>query len=114
MLSAILTAGSMGFPVSADEYIPESTRFITKYGVELTNDSPEYDDTEDDLTEAQTAQRAYIRGYVQELEDLIMEPGGIDAARHKEIAERMIYVYIKPEDGKTVTAVLDDKTGNAA
>ena len=67
--------------------IPESTVFITNHGVEFANDSPEYES--ENLTEAQQLQRAYIRDYMQELDDLIMAPGDIDAARHEEIANMM-------------------------
>ena len=52
--------------------LPETTVFKTKAGVELINEEPEYVD--DELGEGQEAQRAYIKGYIQELEDLIMTP----------------------------------------
>ena len=72
------------------EDIPASTVFITNHGVEFANDTPEYDDTDPDkpLTEAQQSQRAYIRDFMQELDDLIMADE-IDAARHEEIASKM-------------------------
>ena len=69
---------------------PESTRFTTNYGVEFINDTPEYVAKEgESLTDAQLAQREYIQAYMQELENLIMAPGEIDASRHAQIAERM-------------------------
>ena len=55
-----------------DSGLPETTVFKTKAGVELINEEPEYVD--DELGEGQEAQRAYIKGYIQELEDLIMTP----------------------------------------
>lgn len=71
-----------------------STWFTTNYGVDVYNDSPDFmDDPEKDLTEAQIAQREYIRGYIQEVEDLIMKAemkdGKITAAAHDKIAEKM-------------------------
>ena len=71
------------------EDTPASTHFSTAYGVEILNDTPEYDDTEKELTEAQLAQREYIKNYIQELEDLIMKPGEIDESRHNKIAEML-------------------------
>lgn len=67
--------------------IPASTVFVTNYGVEFMNDTPEYETEE--LTEAQQSQRTYIRGFMQEVENLIMAPDDIDDARHAEIASRM-------------------------
>ena len=69
--------------------IPQSTIFTTNHGVSFMCDTPEYDDSEDELKEGQKAQLKYIRSYMQELEDLIMAPGEIGSARHKAIAERM-------------------------
>lgn len=68
---------------------PASTVFTTKYGLQMMNDTPDYDDTKKPLTEAQEAQRTYIRDYVQELEDLIMSPGEIDSARHERIDQKL-------------------------
>ena len=53
---------------------PESTVIRTSAGIELVNEEPYYDDTEGELTAGQVAQREYIAGYIQDLEDLIMTP----------------------------------------
>ncbi len=73
---------------------PESTRFTTKNGIEFMNDSPDYEcKTDADLTAAQLAQRDYIRSYMQEVDDLIMDAemkdGKITAEAHNRIAEKM-------------------------
>ena len=68
---------------NADE--PESTVFTTDSGIELINDTPEFES--EDLTEGQSAQRAYIRDYVSKIDDLIMGEGAIDADRHDALAE---------------------------
>ena len=69
-----------------NEDTPDSTRFSTNYGVDLINDTPEYDDTEEELTEAQISQRQYIKNYIQELEDLIMKPDTINENTHNKIS----------------------------
>ncbi|MCR4605910.1 MAG: CotH kinase family protein [Eubacterium sp.] len=71
---------------NADE--PESTVFTTKAGQTFINEDPKYK-KEDKLTEVQKAQRAYIRDYIQQIEDLIMTDGEIDAETHNKIAELM-------------------------
>ncbi|MBR0468264.1 MAG: CotH kinase family protein [Mogibacterium sp.] len=71
-----------------DSGLPETTVFKTKAGVELINEEPEYVD--DELGEGQEAQRAYIKRYIQELEDLIMTPKDkFTEDVHNQIADMM-------------------------
>ena len=63
---------------------PASTVFTTNSGIELINDTPEF--KSEDLTEGQSAQRTYIRDYVNQIDDLIMGSEAIDDATHESIA----------------------------
>ena len=70
-----------------DEDEPESTVFKTEAGVMFINSTPDFES--EDLTPGQAKQRSYIRSFVQDIEDLIMQEGGINEARHAAIAEKM-------------------------
>ena len=64
---------------------PENTVFETEYsGIKLINENPYFE--EDVLTEAQEAQRAYIRDYVNQIDDLIMNNEEITEEVHNQIA----------------------------
>ncbi len=70
-----------------DEDEPESTVFKTAAGVMLINSTPDFES--EDLTPGQIKQRNYIRSFVQETEDLIMQEGDINETGHAAIAEKM-------------------------
>lgn len=69
---------------NADE--PESTVFRTDGGIDLINKDPSYDDTDGALTDEEEQQRAYIRKYVQDIEDIIMKTDQIDEEAHERLA----------------------------
>ena len=78
------------YNVLRDYKEPESNRFFTSslsgvFG--FLNKEPEY--LSEDLTEAQQQQRAYIRNYINETENLIMSSDHIDHDLHMQIAEKM-------------------------
>ena len=82
-----ITGGYIFSPcTSQDDDKPASTKFRTNYGLELLNDTPEFDDS---LTEAQILQRNYSRKFIQELEDIILGADEIDETVHNEIAKRL-------------------------
>ena len=71
-----------------DRYkVPELSHFETPSGLAFTNDNPEF--TEDSMTEGRIAQRDYIKGYMDKLDSLIMEPEKITPETHDQIAEMM-------------------------
>ena len=67
----------------------ESTHFKTDAGVELMIEEPEYEGLPEELPASQKAQREYIKGYIQALEDLIVKPETIDEETHNKIAAMM-------------------------
>ena len=68
-----------------DEDEPASNYFKTDTsGLMFLHQSPEF--TSEDLEPGRADQRAYIQGYMNELDALIMADGKIDAARHEQIA----------------------------
>lgn len=65
---------------------PENTVFETEYGkVKLINENPYFESGE--LTEAQEKQRAYIRDYVNQIDELIMNNDVITEEIHNQIAD---------------------------
>ena len=69
---------------------PASTVFKTDRGIELINKDPSYDDTkEGGLTAEEEQQRAYIRKYVQDIEDMILKADQIDQEAHDRIASML-------------------------
>lgn len=67
----------------ADE--PASNVFSTGSGMTFINDTPKF--VSEDLTEGQSAQRSYIRDYVDAIDSLITGPDEIDDATHDAIAK---------------------------
>ena len=69
---------------SQDYDKPKSTIFSTKHsGLEFMNENPSFDS--EDLTEAQEKQRKYIRGKIDEIDDLIVNNEVIDENIHNKI-----------------------------
>ena len=66
--------------------VPAASHFTTPSGMQITNDDPEFTD---DMTEGRSAQRDYIRDYINELDRLIMEPEEITPEIHEQIAAKM-------------------------
>ena len=67
---------------------PENTVFETDYSkIKFINENPYFD--EGDLTEGQEVQRDYIRNYINQIDDLIMNHDVIDENIHNQIAELM-------------------------
>ena len=65
---------------------PENTVFETEYSnIKFINENPYFDEGE--LTEGQEKQRTYIRNYINQIDDLIMNNEEIDENIHKQINE---------------------------
>nr|MCR5544072.1 CotH kinase family protein [Eubacterium sp.] len=63
---------------------PSSNYFTTKNNIQFRNITPEY--MSEDLTEWQKNHRNYIREYIQNVEDLIVDSEAIDQETHDQIA----------------------------
>ena len=75
---------------SQDSDEPGNSVFKTGSGMEYFIKKPEYEgEDSSELTEEQNAQREYISGYIQNIDDLIMKPDTIDKAAHDRISEVM-------------------------
>ena len=72
---------------SQDSDKPRSTVFETNSGLEFMNENPSFDT--EDLTEGQTKQRNYIRNYINEIDDLIVNSEIIDEETHNKINDLM-------------------------
>lgn len=67
---------------------PENTVFETEYSkIKFINENPYFDEGE--LTQGQELQRTYIRDYVNQIDNLIMNNDIIDENIHNQIAELM-------------------------
>ena len=67
---------------------PKSTVFTTKYsGLELINENPEFES--EDLSEGRKLQRDYIRNYIDEIDDIIINNEKIDKKTHDRLNELM-------------------------
>lgn len=70
-----------------EEKVAAASHFKTPSGMELTNDDPDFAD--ESLTEGRLAQRDYIRGYINKLDNLIMKSEEITPEIHDQIADML-------------------------